>query len=163
MSLLWSYLWPILAAGLVAGAVAGLVAFRRGKAAPILFGIAAAVAAAAVWHGPLGAGDRFAGAVERTARASLDYYEMTKVSGRLQRDPLSRNLRLAGPADEFQRSELARVMSDLPGVRRAVWSQSRGLPLLAEALAAALVGFLAGLLLAYGVHLHRRYNAQWDW
>ena len=37
------------------------------------------------------------------------------------------------------------------------------MPLIVEACAIALVGFLAGLLLAYLVELHRRANAEWRW
>ena len=36
-------------------------------------------------------------------------------------------------------------------------------PLIVEAAAVALLGFLFGLLLAYLVELRRRYNAQWTW
>jgi membrane associated rhomboid family serine protease len=35
--------------------------------------------------------------------------------------------------------------------------------LIAEGLAAAIVGFLIGAVLAYVVELRRRYNAQWTW
>lgn len=37
------------------------------------------------------------------------------------------------------------------------------MPLLVEAFVIALVGFLAGLLLAYLVELHRRAGAEWRW
>jgi len=76
---------------------------------------------------------------------------------------LSRRLILSGPADDFQRDQLVKIMSQVPGVSRASWSPSGGLPLIAEALFAAIAGFLAGLLLAYGIELRRRYNAQWKW
>jgi ABC-type lipoprotein release transport system permease subunit len=35
--------------------------------------------------------------------------------------------------------------------------------MIAESAAAAVLGFLLGLLLAYLIELHIRYNAQWDW
>jgi len=166
MNALWTYFWPIFAAGLVAGAIAGTVAFRRPskRTAARVYGVLAAIAAAGLWHGPLGAADRFSGRVELGARQALDHYEMTKVTARLQRAPLSRRLILAGPADDFQHSELVRVLNQLPGVSGVSWSNERtGLPLVAESLIVACAGFLMGLLVAYLVELHRRYNAQWKW
>jgi hypothetical protein len=86
------------------------------------------------------------------------------VQARLHRAPLTRQLLLSGQVDDFQRSELTRLMSDVPGVGRASWSPSeRGLPLLAEGALSALASFLFGLLLAYLVELRRRHNAQWKW
>ena len=37
------------------------------------------------------------------------------------------------------------------------------MPLFAEAFGVALVGFLAGLILAYVVEARRRSNAEWRW
>ena len=88
---------------------------------------------------------------------------MTKVTGHLHRGPLSRRLDLSGPADDFQRSELVRLMSQLPGVSSAQWSHRAGVPLIVEGLGVSLLGFLIGLVLAYLVELRRRYNAQWNW
>ena len=166
MNALWTYFWPVFAAGLVIGAVAGLFGFRRRgrRAKALAIGITASIAAAALWHEPLGAADRFTARVERGARQALDYYEMTKVSAHLHRAPLTRTLILAGPADDFQTRELARLLAQLPGVSSARWTdKSSGPPLIAEAAAVSLVGFLFGLLLAYLVELRRRYNAQWTW
>lgn len=185
MTVLWVYFWPMVAAGLAIGAVAGAVAYRaprvRVKEAEerlpaileawrvrrlrsLAFGIALALAAALAWHGPLGAADRLAGELEISARQSLDHYEMTAVSARLDRGPLSRRIRLSGPADSFQRGELVRIIGSLPGVERATWSaEGRAIPLAVEGLASAIAGFLLGLLLAYLVELRRRYNAQWSW
>jgi hypothetical protein len=164
MSVLWSYFWPVFGIGLLLGLVAGLRAFRRPQPAGLLaIGAAIAIAAAALWHGPLGGADRFAGQVDRTARQALDYYEMAKVSARLDRAPLTRRLTLAGPADEFQHDELTRLMNQLPGVSRASWTGGGGVPLIVEGGAVSLAGFLIGMLLAYLVDLRRRYNAQWNW
>ena len=89
---------------------------------------------------------------------------MRTVSARLHHRPLTRRLVLSGTADDFQRSELVRIMGDLPGVSRASWSDaSGGLPLIAEGSLVSLVGFLIGLLLADLVELRRRYNSQWKW
>ena len=87
-------------------------------------GIAATLAIPALWHGPLGAGDRFATSIEANARAQLDDDEMTQVQAHFQRGPLTRRLILSGPADNFQRGEIIRRMEALPGVGDAVWEQS---------------------------------------
>jgi len=185
MNVLWSYFWPVFAAGLVIGAIAGSVGFRsliirpkdplagdtlsfahnqRRRRLALIAGFATVLAAIALWHGPLGAADQYSSRVERGARQALDYYEMTKVTAQLQRQPLSRRLILKGPADDFQRSELVRVLDQLPGVSSVSWSdQRRGLPLIGESALTAIAGFLLGLMLAYLVELRRRYNAQWKW
>ena len=166
MNALLSYFWPSFAAGLLIGAVVGLIAFRRRTKRNLMLaaGFAATLALAALWHGPLGGADRFTVLVEQAARQTLENYEMTRVTAHLHHGPLSRRLLLAGPADEFQTSELVRIMSTLPGVSRAQWSTSpAGPPLILEGSGVALMGFLFGLLLAYLVELRRRYNAQWNW
>ena len=84
-------------------------------------GLAATLAAGALWHGPLGAGDRLATRADKIARATLDYYELPAVNARLERGPLSRRIVLSGPADAFQRSELLRIMSQVPGVNEVRW------------------------------------------
>lgn len=88
----------------------------------ILFlGLAATIGFTALWHGPLGAGDRLAAQVEGEARRTLDYYEMPMIQATLQRGPLSRRLVLSGPADDFQRSELIRILDETPGVLEVRW------------------------------------------
>ena len=77
-----------------------------------------------VWHGPLGAAERFASEVEKAARAQLDHDEMVRVQARFEREPLSRRLLLAGPADDFQRAEIKRRMELIPGVGEARWDPS---------------------------------------
>lgn len=165
MNALWSYFWPVLGCGIAAGVIAGAFGFRRDarRSLVLALGLAGAILLTALWHGPVGAADRFSASVERTARAALDHYEMSKVTAVLHRGPLTRQLVLSGPADDFQRPELARLLSQVPGVSRASWSRSAGIPLLAEGLGVSLLGFLVGLLLAYLVELRRRYNAQWNW
>ena len=166
MNLLWSYFWPCFAAGLVVALPAGTIAFRRRsvRAKALAIGAAISIALAALWHGPLGAADRFATRTDRMIHEILVYYEMTQVSGHIQHGPLARQIQLSGPADDFQRSELVRLINQAPGVAGTHWSSDRhGIPLIAEAMGAAILGFLLGLFLAYLIELHRRYNAQWNW
>ena len=163
MNPLLSYAWPIALVAVILGAIGGLFALRR-KRPIILIGAAlAGLALTALWHGPGGAADRLTAAVERQSRTVLDDYEMPQVQAHLHRSPLSRRLLLAGPADDFQRSELVTIMSQIKGVGRASWEQSGGIPLIVEAALLSMAGFLLGLLLAYLVELRRRYNAQWKW
>ena len=163
MSVLWSYFWPLLALGLVIGATAGTVGYRRKvRRLAVASGLFVAVALASGWHayasGPLIA------SVDRVTSQALDYYEMPQIHAQLQRGPLTRDLLLSGQADDWQRGELARVLSQVPGVGTARWERNRlGVPLALEAIAAALIGFLLGLLLAYLAEWHRRHNAQWSW
>lgn len=166
MNALWAYFWPPFAAALLIGAIAGLIAFRRRgqRNRALLAGAILTIGLAALWHGPGGAADRFVAQVELTARRTLDDFEMTQVSAHLHHDPLTRRLILSGPADDFQSSELVRIMGDLPGVSRAQWAvQPDGPPLILEGIGFAALGFLFGLLVAYLIELRRRYNAQWNW
>jgi hypothetical protein len=163
----WSYLWPALAAALVVGMVTGIVAFRRTgrkRSKLLAVGLAAGIALSLLWHGPLGGAHRFAAKVESDARLTLDNYEMWKVSANLERGPLTRRLLLAGPADDFQSSELVRIMGSLSGVSSARWSdKGHGTPLILEGIGIALLVYLLGLLVAYLIELRRRYNLQWNW
>ena len=164
MNPLWTYFWPILCTGMLAGGLGGLFGFRRQRRRPLIIAGLVALAAAALWHGPLGAANRLTMTIERQARQALDHYEMTKVTAHLHRGPLTRRLVLSGPADDFQTSELARLFSQLPGVSGVRWSdRGGGFPLVVEGELAAMLGFLGGLLIAYLIELRRRYNAQWTW
>jgi hypothetical protein len=159
-----SYFWPVAALGLLAGAFAGTLWFRRGRRSALAIGAAALLAGAALWHWPLGAADRFIAGVEPAAREVLVDWEMGHVEGRLMRDPLTRRLFLSGPADRFQHEQLVLMMSTLPGVSRATWNPQRtGMPLILESAIVTIIGFLLGMLLAYGAELRRRHNAKWKW
>lgn len=86
-----------------------------------LIGIASTMALTALWHGPLGAGERLAARAETTARRTLDYYELPMIQARLARRPLARTIVLSGPADDFQRRELVRVLDQVPAVLAVRW------------------------------------------
>jgi hypothetical protein len=166
MNALWAYFWPPFGAALLAGGIAGTISFRRRarRNLALAAGLIVAIALAMLWHGPLGAADRLTARVERSARHLLDYYEMSEIRAHLHQGPLTRRLILTGPADDFQTSELARIMGEIPGVSSARWTEADpGPPLIAEGTAVAVLGFLLGLLLAYLVELRHRHNAQWNW
>jgi hypothetical protein len=137
---------------------------KRRRVIALAGGAAASIILAALWHGPLGAADRLASEVQLSAHKVLDYYEMTQITAHLHHGPLTRRLVLSGKADDFQTSELVRIMGAISGVSSARWTERHpGPPLIAEGTAAALLGFLLGLLIAYLRELRRRYNAQWNW
>lgn len=185
MNTFWDYFWPVLVAGLLIGTIVGLIAFRRPVARPkegpigtqmlasephkverrpLAIGVALCIGAAVLWHGPLGAAGRFAAQVESNVRLSLTSWEMPQINGHIARGPLKRWVLLSGPADDFQRGELARIIDTVPGVSGASWSgKAGGFPLIVEGAIGSLLGFLSGLLLAYLIELRRRYNAQWNW
>jgi hypothetical protein len=184
MSFLWHFYWPATAVALVIGIIAGRYAFYRAEDSDepvdprpasmhrrkrgLGIGFAASLAAALLWHGPLGAAGRLADAIQASVTAELAHQEMTSVQGRIERGPLRRSIVLTGPADAFQRAELVRIMRRLPGVNNARWIRpplggSASLPLIVEAALLALLGFLPGLLLSYLLELRRRSNAQWSW
>jgi len=166
VSALWAYFWPAFGAGIAVGIIAGAIAFRRRRMryVSLAIGVVGTIALAALWHGPLGGADRFSAEVERGLQKTLVYYDMTQVTAHLHHGPLTRRVSLSGQADDFQRSELARLMDDVPGVSDTAWSANDGgLPLIVEGSLVAVLGFLFGLLVAYLIELRRRYNAQWNW
>ncbi len=179
MNLFWDIYWPLLTASVVFGVVAGIVGFRatpsnrpgtrlfkRNAGVAVVIGGLAVLVLGSLWHGPFGAGGRFASTVEETSRRVLNDWEMPQVRAHLDRGPMTRTLVLSGQADDFQRSELIRIMDDVPGVANVRWTDMKptaALPLLAEAELAGLVCFGLGLLLAYLLELRRRYRAQWSW
>lgn len=165
MNAFWTYFWPPLGAGLVVGVIAGDFAFRGrwNTRLCLAIGFVATILLATAWHGPLGGADEFATTVEKTIRQALVYNEIPEVSANLHRGPLTRRVLLSGPADDFQRGELIKLMNEVPGVESASWSGGSGVPLIVEGAGASVLGFLFGLLVAYLRDRRRRFNAQWNW
>jgi hypothetical protein len=184
MNAWWSYFLPAFCAGLVFGVIAGSGAFRvkivRPKDRPhepdlidqprqrrvtfLAVGAALSIAAAALWHGPLGAANRFTAKIERIARQVLVANDAPSgVNVQIQHGPLTRQLILSGPGNDFQQAESARLLEQIPGVSGATWTRSAGIPLVIQGAIAAVLGFLLGLLLAYLAELRRRHNSQWTW
>jgi hypothetical protein len=184
MTAFWDYFWPVFSVGIIFGIIAGTGALRvrivrvrerphdpdlihpprRRRDVFLVAGILASMGAAALWHGPLGAADRFTFQVERIARQVLiDFSAPAAITVHIHHGPLTRQLILSGPADDFQREETSRLLSQIPGVSDAVWTPSMAIPLIVEAIAVSLMGFLLGLLVAYVAERRRRYNSQWSW
>lgn len=68
-----------------------------------LIGLAVALLAGWVAHGPLGQGETFVNQLQLRADAVLREAAVAGVQVRFSRDPLSRQAILSGPANEFQR------------------------------------------------------------
>ena len=129
-------------------------------AVKILIGLAAALLAAWLWHGPLGNGAAFVDSLERQARAAVATTDLTGIDVRVGRKPLSRNAMLSGPANDLQREGLGsgKGLSDLvrevPGIGRVAWAdepvrERAALPLLAERMILAALAYLIGLALGW--------------
>jgi hypothetical protein len=86
------------------------------KLVKFLIGLAAALAAGWISHGPLGRGEQFIDRMEADLQAVLGIVNLPGVGGRMQREPLARTAILSGPADEFQREGVG----SLPGINRRV-------------------------------------------
>ena len=170
MNLLWDYYWPAIVAAVIVGVMTGRVAFQRFAGQRRIFAFAAGAIAAvgftALWHGPLGSGDRLANSLQTSVRQLLVAFEVPQFQSQVERSPIRRTILLSGPADKFQRAETVRILNDTPGVAAARWKDSSGgssLPVLAELTLASLVAFGLGLLLSYLLELRRRSRSEWRW
>jgi hypothetical protein len=88
---------------------------------PLLIGAVAVLAVVELFHGPLGRAVELRDRIERRAQVALDVNEMTQVRAHLADGPMRRTIILSGPADDFQRAALVRVMEKLRGVDKAEW------------------------------------------
>ena len=125
-----------------------------------LIGLAAALIAGWVWHGPAGKGEALVAGLENQARAAAAQSRLPGVAVRMERDPLSRTATLSGNANDLQREGLGsqwgvkdyvRAVEGVSNVRWEDEAEPGGLPLLAETLLfvalAYAVGFGFGVLL----------------
>ena len=92
-----------------------------------LIGLAAALLAGWIGHGPLGQGAAFVDRLDAQAKAVIKQAELPGVQVRFSRDPLSREAILSGQADEFQREGMGQFpgLNDriraIPGVSGLRW------------------------------------------
>jgi hypothetical protein len=139
-------------------------------AVKVLIGLALALAAGWVAHGPLGGGARLVDRLEREARAGVAEAGVAEVAVRLDRDPLTRRATLSGPANDLQREGLGSQMgiSDhvraVDGIGSVRWADEppsgrRTPPLLVETLILAACFYLLGLALGWLLWGRRRSEA----
>ena len=92
-----------------------------------LIGLAAALLAGWIGHGPLGQGGAFVDRLDAQAKAVIRQAELPGVQVRFSRDPLSREAILSGQADQFQREGMGQFpgLNDriraIPGVSGLRW------------------------------------------
>jgi OOP family OmpA-OmpF porin len=100
-------------------------------AAPLKFLIGLALALAAGWlsHGPLGRGEAFIGGMEHRAKGMIEIANVPGVDVHFSRDPLSREAVFTGHANDFQRNGQGdflgldgRIML-IPGVSGVRWEE----------------------------------------
>lgn len=128
-------------------------------------GLAAALAAAWLWHGPGGGGGRLVDRLETQAKAYVAQARLAGVSVRLERAPLSREAILSGTANDLQREGLgsqygvkdyARAVEGIGGVRWDDEPDSGGLPLVVETLLLAALAYVVGFGLGTAFFGRRR-------
>lgn len=93
----------------------------------LLIGLAVALAAGWVSHGPLGHGEAFVDNLQVQANAVLAQTQVPGIAVRFDRDPLGRQAILSGPADDFQREGQGQFpgindrIAAIPGVSGSRW------------------------------------------
>lgn len=123
----------------------------------LLIGLAAALLAGWLVHGPLGQGNAFLDQLQARADAVLREANVPGVAVRFSRAPLSRQAILSGPANAFQREGqglfpgLNDRIGAIPGVSGLRWddagsvASTRSMPLLVEIELLALLAYLVGI------------------
>ncbi len=98
------------------------------KVLKFLIGLAAALAAGWISHGPLGRGAALVDRLDADLQAVIASFKLPGIVGRMQREPLARTAILSGPADQFQREGMGslpgideRVLA-IPGMARIEWT-----------------------------------------
>jgi len=130
-------------------------------------GLLLALAAAWIWHAPLGNGERLIDRLQREAEQGVARSELPGITVRLSRDPLARAATLSGPANALQREGLGSqkgvsdYVRDVEGISRVRWrdepdSGRRLTPLLLETMALAALAYLIGLGLGWFLWGRRR-------
>ena len=130
-------------------------------------GLLLALAAAWVWHWPLGNGARLIDRLEAEARREVANAELPGIGVSLSRDPLARVATLSGTANGLQREGLGSQKGvsdharDVEGISEVRWTDEpdsgrRVIPLLAETSSLAALAYLIGLGLGWLVWGRRR-------
>ena len=130
-----------------------------GKAVKIAIGLAAVLLMGWIYHGPAGRGAAFVDGLETQARAAIVQTELTGITVRMSRDPLSRVALLFGPANDLQREGLGSqwgindFVRAVPGIAAVRWDDeprhAKALPLLAETELMVSLFYLIGLGLGW--------------
>lgn len=129
----------------------------------LLIGLAVALAAGWIAHGPAGMGAAYVDGVEARAQAVVRESAIPGVAVRLGRNPLSRTAFLSGPANDFQREGIGLLpglndrVGGVAGVSGVRWEEEGfAIPLLAETLLLTALAFLIGVGLGWVFFRPRR-------
>ncbi|HYW16558.1 MAG TPA: hypothetical protein VE891_10465 [Allosphingosinicella sp.] len=125
-----------------------------------IIGFLLALAAAWVWHAPLGHGERLIDRLEGEARREVARSELPGIGLNFSRDPLARVATLNGSANALQREGLGSQKGvsdyarDVQGISDVRWADEAGagrrvVPLLVETLGLAALAYLIGLGLGW--------------
>lgn len=140
----------------------------------LTIGLAAALAAGWLHHGPLGGGARLLDALQAHAELRLRHADVAGIRVEMERAPARRAAILSGPANDFQRDGmrgypgLTERVATVPGIAAVRWSDGHGgsgnawLPLLAETLLLCAFAFLVGLGLGRLVFGRRKRTSYLD-
>ena len=132
-----------------------------------ILGFLLALAAAWIWHAPLGNGERLVDRLESEAGKEVAKTELPGIKVSLFRDPLARVARLSGPANDLQREGLGSqkgvsdYVRDVEGISDVRWADEpdsgrRIMPLLLETMALAMIAYFIGLGLGWLLWGRRR-------
>lgn len=88
-----------------------------------LFGLAATVASAALFHGPAGYGERLLNNLDARVQPIVARQELSGVTATLARTPMARDLVFRGPANDFQRERFVEIIQEanVRGLRSVGW------------------------------------------
>ena len=137
----------------------------------IVAGLLLALLLAWIWHGPAGQGEKLVGRIEADARNLVAQTNLPGIAVTAQRNPLSRNLVISGPANDLQREGLGSQNGVMdyaraaPNVGNVRWDDEKAgfsLPLLAETMIVAALAFLVGFGLATPLFNRRRKHSFLD-
>jgi hypothetical protein len=121
-----------------------------------LIGLAVALLAGWIWHGPAGQGERLAAGIHADARNLVAQAELPGITVNRESGPLSRDLVISGTANDLQREGLgsgfgikdyARATTRVGKVRWDDEPKAFSLPLIAETLAVTAIFYLLGFAL----------------
>lgn len=88
-----------------------------------LIGLAATVLAAWLFHGPAGYGQRLIDGLDAQVQPIVVQQELSTVTARFANDPLARDLRFSGEANDFQRRRFVEILQEaqIRGLRSIAW------------------------------------------
>lgn len=130
--------------------------------AKMMIGIAATVGSAWIFHGPAGYGQRLIDGLNAQVQPIIRKQELPTVTASFP-DPLSRDLRFSGQANDFQRGRFVEIIQEanIRGLRTVGWTGGGGgwmTPLFLEGLIWQLGAYALGLAAAFGVFGRRATN-----